>query len=162
MMIGEKLNQSMNQQIANEFGASLQYVAIAAYFESHYLKLMAKLFFEQAEEEREHAMKFVHYILETGGKLQIPAVAAPKSDFASAEEAVQAALNWEVEVTGQINALMDIAVEAKDYLGQSFLRWFVDEQLEEVAKMEQLLGVVRSAGDKNLFMMEAYLAHLEA
>lgn len=162
MMIGEKLNQKMNQQIANEFGASLQYVAIAAYFEERYLKLMAKLFFEQAEEEREHAMKFVHYIVETGGNLQIPAVSAPKHDFASAEEAVQAALNWEIEVTGQINALMDVAVEAKDYLGQSFLRWFVDEQLEEVAKMEQLLGVVRNAGDKNLFMMEAYLAHLEA
>lgn len=162
MMIGEKLNHSMNQQIANEFGASLQYVAIAAHFEARHLKLMAKLFFEQAEEEREHAMKFVHYILETGGKLQIPAVAAPKPEFASAEEAVQAALNWEIEVTGQINALMDIAVEAKDYLGQSFLRWFIDEQLEEVAKMEQLLGVVRNAGDKNLFMMEAYLAHLEA
>lgn len=162
MMIGEKLNQKMNQQIANEFGASLQYVAIAAYFEERYLKLMAKLFFEQAEEEREHAMKFVHYIVEAGGKLQIPAVSAPKHDFASAEEAVQAALNWEVEVTGQINALMDVAVEAKDYLGQSFLRWFVDEQLEEVAKMEQILGVIRNAGDKNLFMMEAYLAHLEA
>ncbi len=106
-------------------------------------------------------MKLVHYVLDTQGELHIPAIAQPQPTFASAEEAVQAALNWEQEVTGQINRLMDVAVSQNDYLAQNFLQWFVDEQLEEVTKMDQLLSVVRRAGEKNLLMVEAYLIHIE-
>lgn len=160
MLIGQEVNRAFNTQIGNEFGASMQYLAIAAHFEKENLRLLAKLFFEQAEEEKEHAMKFVHYVVETGGELLIPTIAAPKPTFASAEEAVEAALNWEKEVTGQINNLVRIAVAENDYLAQNFLRWFVDEQLEEITKMEQLLSVIRRAGEKNLLMVEAYLAHI--
>ena len=162
MLISPKLNQAMNAQIGNEFGASLQYLSIAAHFEREKLKLLAKLFFEQAEEEREHALKFVHHLLDTRGDLRIPAIAEPKPSFANAEEAVQAALNWETEVTAQIRALMDIAVAENDYLAQGFLQWFIDEQLEEIMKMDQLLSVIRRAGEKNLLMVEAYLVHIEA
>jgi bacterioferritin B len=159
VLISEKLNQAMNEQIGNEFGASMQYLAIAAYFETHHMLLLAKLFFEQAEEEKEHAMKFVHYVLETGGNLRIPQIKAPKPEFESAAEAVEAALNWEMEVTRQINALMDIAVSEKDYLARGMLQWFVDEQLEEITKMDHLLNVIRRAGETNLLMVEAYLIH---
>lgn len=161
MLIGKDLETGFNQQIGNEFGASMQYLSIAAHFEAQNLALLAKLFFEQAEEEKEHAMKFVHYVLDTQGELRIPAISAPKPAFASAEEAVQAALDWEVEVTGQINRLMDTAVSQNDYLAQNFLHWFVDEQLEEITKMDQLLSVIRRAGEKNLLMVEAYLVHLD-
>lgn len=162
MLISKTLTQAINQQIANEFGASLQYIGIAGYFHKENLTLLAKLFFDQAEEEKDHAMKLVNYVLETNGELQIPAVAAPKHSFSSAEDAVQAALDWEKEVTGQINNLMRIAHEENDYLGQAFLQWFVTEQLEEITKMEQLLDVVRRAGERNLLMVEAYLAHITA
>jgi ferritin len=161
MLISKELQDGMNAQIGNEFGACMQYLGIAGYFHKENLTLLAKLFFEQAEEEKEHAMKFVHYILETDGELRIPPVAQAKFDFKSAEECVEAALNWEKEVTAQITRLMDIAVEKKDYLGQNFLNWFIDEQLEEITKMEGLLSVVRRAGEKNLLMVEAYLAHME-
>jgi ferritin len=159
MMISEKLNQAMNEQIGSEFGASMQYLSIAAFFETRHMALLAKLFFEQAEEEKEHAMKFVHYILEAGGELRIPQIKAPKPGFESAAEAVEAALNWEMEVTRQINNLMDIAVSEKDYLARGMLQWFVDEQLEEINKMERLLSIIRRAGDNNLLMVEAYLIH---
>jgi ferritin len=122
---------------------------------------MAKLFENQADEERQHAMKFVKYLQDTNGGLQIPAVPAPKPAFASAEDAVQAALNWEREVTKQITGLMDLAIKENDYLAQSFLQWFIDEQLEEVVKMERILGVVKQSGEKNLLMVEAYLVHIE-
>jgi ferritin len=161
MLISKELESAINAQIGNEFGASMQYLAIASYFQDQNLMLLAKIFFEQAEEEKDHAMKFLHYLLETQASLQIPAIHAPKHNFSSAEEAVAAALDWEVEVTGQIHNLMKIAVEKNDYLSQSFLRWYVDEQLEEINKMDQLLSVVRRAGEKNLIMVEAYLAHLE-
>ena len=161
MLISRELATAFNQQIGNEFGASMQYVSIAAHFQQRSLTLLAKLFMEQADEERTHAMKFVKYVLDTKGELLIPAIAAPKAAFTSAEDAVSAALAWEQDVTRQIGKLMDLAVKESDYLAQSFLQWFIDEQLEEVVKMDRLLGVVRQAGEKNLIMVEAYLVHIE-
>lgn len=161
MLISRALANAFNQQIGNEFGASMQYVSIAAHFRQRHLTLLSKLFMDQAEEERTHAMKFVQYLLDTKGELQIPAIASPKATFESAEDAVAAALAWEQEVTRQIGALMDLAVKESDYLAQSFLQWFIDEQLEEVVKMDRLLGVVRQSGEKNLLMVEAYLVHIE-
>ncbi len=161
MLISPDLAKAFNAQIGHEFGASLQYISIAAHFNQRQLTLLAKLFEEQAMEETQHAMKFVKYLQDTKGGLQIPAVPAPKAAFASAEEAVQAALNWEKDVTRQITALMEIAVKESDYLAQSFLQWFIDEQLEEVVKMDRMLSVIKQSGEKNLLMVEAYLVHIE-
>lgn len=161
MMISPTLTKAINEQIGREFGASLQYLSIAGYFQAQKLMLLSKLFFEQAEEEKMHALKFVHYVLDTQGALQIPAVDSPKATFSSAEEAVKAALTWEKEVTEQIKKLMNIANEEGDYLAQNFLQWFIDEQLEEINKMDQLLHVIQRAGEKNLIMVEAYLVHLD-
>ena len=160
MLISKELQDAMNAQIGSEFGASMQYLGIAAYFQQENLALLARLFFEQAEEEKDHAMKFVHYVLDTMGELRIPVINAAKFEFASAEEAVAAALTWEQEVTRQINNLMSIAQSQNDYLGCKFLDWFVEEQLEEINKMDQLLSVIRRAGEKNLLMVEAYLIHV--
>jgi bacterioferritin B len=161
VLISKGLAKAFNEQIGHEFGASMQYVSIAAHFQQRQLTLLAKLFLAQAEEERTHAMKFVQYILDTKGELRIPAVPSPTPTFASAEAAVEAALNWEKDVTRQITLLMDAAVKENDYLAQSFLQWFIDEQLEEVVKMDRLLSVIRQSGEKNLLMVEAYLVHIE-
>lgn len=161
MLISPQLAKAFNEQIGHELGASMQYIAIAAHFYQRSLTLLAKMFEEQGEEEKQHAMKFVKYLQDTKGGLQIPAIPAPTPSFATAEEAVQAALNWEREVTGQITALMAQANKEHDYLAQSFLQWFIDEQLEEVVKMERMLSVVKQSGEKNLLMVEAYLVHIE-
>ena len=159
MMISKELNDAINTQIGAEFGASLQYVSIAAYFDGEALKKLAALFYKQAEEENAHAMKFINYLIDTGGEVRIPAVAAPKAKFSSAEEAVKLSLDWEIEVTRQINALYDIAKAKNDYAGQNFLDWYVEEQVEEVNSMDNLLKMVRRVGEKNIIMMEAYLSH---
>ena len=161
MLISPELAKAFNVQIGHEFGASMQYISIAAHFYQRQLTLLAKIFEEQADEEKQHAMKFVKYLQDTKGGLQIPSIPAPKASFASAEEAVQAALNWEKEVTRQITDLMAIAVRENDYLAQSFLQWFIDEQLEEVVKMERMLSVIKQSGERNLLMVEAYLVHIE-
>ena len=161
MLISPTLAAALNEQIGHEFGASLQYVAIAAHFSNRSLTLLAKLFMEQADEERQHAQKFIQYMLDTKGGLNLPPIPAPKMTFASAEEAVEAALKWEKDVTKQITALMDIAVKENDYIAQSFLQWFIDEQLEEVVKMDRLLSVIKQSGERNLLMVEAYLVHIE-
>ncbi len=161
MLISRELASAFNDQIGHEFGASMQYVSIAAHFQQRHLQMLAKLFFDQADEEKQHAMKFVKYLLDTKGELKIPAIPAPVPTFASAEAAVQAALKWEQEVTRQITGLMDLAMKQDDYLAQSFLQWFIDEQLEEVVKMDQLLSIVQQSGERNLLMVEAYLVHVQ-
>jgi ferritin len=161
MLISRELEKAFNEQIGHEFGAQMQYLSIAGYFQAQKLTLLANLFFKQAEEEKEHALKFVHYVLDTRGALRVPVIEAPKAEFGSAEEAVAAALKWEEEVTRQITALMDLAVSQTDYLAQNFLQGFIEEQLEEVTKMDQLLSVIRRSGEKNLLMVEAYLVHID-
>ncbi|MBI9049801.1 MAG: ferritin [Anaerolineaceae bacterium] len=154
MLISKKLNDTLNAQVGNELGASMQYLHIAAYFDAMSLSNFAQFFFMQAQEENEHAMKLLHFILETGSPLQIPAIPQQVATFSSAEEAVGAALHWEKEVTKQIYNLMDIAVADKDYISQRFLDWFVSEQLEEVSSMDNLLNLVKLAGEKNLLMLD--------
>ena len=161
MLISTELAKAFNDQIGHEFGASMQYISIAAHFYQRSLTLLAKLFEQQAEEEKQHAMKFIKYLQDTKGGLQIPAIPAPKPSFATAEEAVQAALGWEREVTRQITALMALATKEDDYLAQSFLQWFIAEQLEEVVKLERMLSIVKQSGERNLLMVEAYLVHIE-
>lgn len=157
MLISTTLEQAINDQVGREFGASLQYVSIATYFEREDLPQLAAFFYRQAAEEHMHAMKFVHYVTETGGHVRIPAINAPKDTFASAEEAVKLSLAWEEEVTRQINALMGIAVKESDFISQDFLRWFVTEQLEEISTMSTLLRTVQRAGG-NLLLVEDFLA----
>lgn len=152
MLISESLNEAMNAQIGSELGASNQYIKIASYFEGEQLVELGSFFFRQSDEERTHAMKFVHYILDAGGTVNIPDIEGTPKTISSAEEAAQMALDWELAVTDQINNLMDLAIEEKDHIAQNFLRWFVDEQLEEVSTMDELLGVVRRAGDQLLFV----------
>jgi ferritin len=157
-LISKAMNQQMNAQIGNEFGASLQYVNIASWFDSVALPVFAQHFFKQADEEREHAMKFVRYILDADGDVEIPQIPAPKASFASAEEAVTLALEWELTVTKQITALLDRAASEKDYVAHDFLEWFAREQLEECSSMDTLLKMIRRAGEANLIQIENALA----
>ena len=161
MQISKEMADQMNAQVGNELGASNQYVQIASHFDGEGLYKLAKFFYDQAEEEREHAMKFVHYLMDVGSGLSIPAIPATKTDVDSTEKAFEMSLAWEQEVTGQINTLMDQAIQEKDYASQAFLQWFVTEQVEEVATMENMLQVVRRAGERNILMVEAYLTHAE-
>lgn len=157
MLISKELENAINEQIGREFGASLQYISIATYFDIDNLPNLAAFFYRQADEEHMHAMKFVQYVVDAGGQVVIPAIPAPQSDFKIAQEAVELALEWEVEVTKQINGLMSLAIDEKDYIAQDFLRWFETEQLEEVSTMNQLLSIVRR-GQDNLLFVDDYLS----
>jgi bacterioferritin B len=157
MLASERLIHALNQQIGNEMGASMQYIAIASYFDSETLPQLAAFFYRQSEEERLHAMRFVKFIHDVGGRVRIPELPAPKDDFTSAEAAVAAALEWEQEVTSQIYDLVEVAKEDRSYVAVRFLDWFVEEQLEEVTTMNDLLAVIRRAGPDRLLFVEEYL-----
>lgn len=152
MLISKELEEAINTQVGREFGASMQYNNIAAYFDADNLPSLAAFFYRQASEEHMHAMKFLNYVVDAGGQVRLPAISASKYDFSSAEEAVQLALDWEQEVTRQINELMNLAIQQKDHIAQDFLRWFVTEQLEEISTMDRLLSIVRRSKDNVLFV----------
>lgn len=148
---------ALNEQIGYEFTASQQYIAVAVYYDAQTLPQLAGHFYRQAVEERNHAMMIVQYLLDAGEPVVIPGVAAPKTDFADATEPVALALEQEKRVTDQIVALVKLAREEGELVGEQFLHWFLQEQREEVASMTDLLAVVERGRD-NLLLVEEYLA----
>ena len=146
MIVKERVVDAINTQIQSEFSASQQYIAIAVYFDAQSLPDLAAFFYRQAEEERMHAMKFVHFLLDTGAKPLIPSTPDLLNEFTSAAEAVEYALNQEIKVTNQINNLVKISREEDDYASHNFLQWYVDEQVEEVDTMTTLLDTINHSG----------------
>jgi len=161
MAISEAMNAKLNEQIAHEFTASQIYLSMACMFSRQSLDRLSKLFRAQVEEEREHAMKILDYVLEVGGQVKLAALPAPPHEWPTVLAAIEAALAHERKVTGQINDLVALADKEKDYASRSFLSWFVDEQVEEEASMGLLADVARMAGD-HLLQLEAYVGHLLA
>jgi ferritin len=157
VLASDELIAAFNRQIGNEIHASLQYTSIAAHFDAENLPQLAAFFARQATEEREHALKFVRFVVDVGGRVAIPAIAAPRHDFASAADAVRLSLEWERTVTDQIYGLVEIARAENNYIALRFLDWFVTEQLEEITLMDQLLSLVERAGD-NLLFVDDYLS----
>ena len=158
MLISEKLEEALNRQVGREMGASMQYLAIAAYFDREALKQLARFFYRQADEERTHSLKFLHFIIEAGGTVTLPAIEAPKAEFVSAKECAELSRNWEQTVTEQIYELVDCAHGDRNYIALRFLDWFVTEQLEEVSLMDNLLSIIERAGEGNLLQVEDYLS----
>ncbi len=158
MIASERLAEAMNRQIGREMGASLQYTSIAAYFDGETLPELARFFYRQADEERDHAMRFVRFLLDVDAKVRIPDIPAPQSDFQNAEDPVALSLDWERTVTEQIYELVEIATADNNLIAVRFLDWFVNEQLEEVSTMGDLLNLVRRAGESGLLHVEEYLA----
>lgn len=156
-LLKQTVVDAINTQIVEEFTASLQYTAIALYFDSETLPELTNYFHLQSQEEHMHAMKLLQYLVDAGNQPIVPATKEVKNHFESVEEAVSLALNQELKVTGQINNLVGVAAKENDYLTHQFLQWFVTEQLEEVSSMSDLLNIVRRAGE-NLFRVEDYLA----
>ncbi|MFQ5576267.1 MAG: ferritin [Anaerolineae bacterium] len=157
MLIKQSVTDALNKQVVEEFAASAQYLAIALYFDRETLPELTGYFQLQSQEEYGHATKLLQYVNDAGAHPIVPAIPPLKNDFESVEECIQLALNQELQVTDQINALVALAEKENDFLTRQFLQWFVTEQLEEVSSMSDLLAIVRRAGD-NLFYVEEYLS----
>ena len=147
----------LNEQIAYEFAASQQYIAIAVHYDAETLPQLAAHFYRQALEERNHAMIMVQYLLDAGDDVTIPAVAAPQTTFADDIEPVALALDQERRVTAQISELALAARAEGNLVAEQFMHWFLNEQREEVSSMSALLHVVERLKD-NVMLVEDYLA----
>jgi bacterioferritin B len=153
--------EALTEQIAREFAASQQYVAIAVYFDEETLPQLAAHFYRQAVEERNHAMMIVQYLLDAGERVVIPGVEAPRTDFQDVVAPVALALEQERDVTDQIVELARLARDEGDLVGEQFLHWFLQEQREEVSSMSDLLAIVERANGSNILLAEEYLARTQ-
>ena len=152
-----RFTDTLNAQVASEFGASQQYIAVAVHYDAQTLPQLAAHFYQQAVEERNHAMMIVQFLLDSDADVVIPAVAAPQTSFADDRAPVALALEQEKTVTAQIANLVKVAREDSEYVGEQFLGWFLEEQREEVASMTTLLAVIDRAGLDNMLLVEDYL-----
>jgi len=146
-MPAESFVRQLNEQIGNEFAAHQQYVAIAVHYDAETLPQLARFFYRQALEERDHAMMMVQYLIDADADVAIPGVAAPQGTFGDIVAPITLALEQEKRVSRQINALAALAREAGDYTSEQFMQWFIKEQVEEVATMSDLLRVVERSKD---------------
>ncbi|TVT25490.1 ferritin [Amycolatopsis acidiphila] len=152
-----KFHELLQQQIQNEFTASQQYVALAVWFDNSDLPQLAKFFYRQAVEERNHALAITRYLMDIDHHVEIPGTGEVRNDFNEVTELVELALEQEKGVTADFRILAKTAREQDDYQGEQFVQWFLKEQIEEVSKMTTLLNVVRRANG-NLFDVENWLA----
>jgi len=156
-MPADSFVDALNDQVANEFGASHQYVAIAAHYEAETMPQLASFFYKQAVEERGHALMMVKYLLDTDTPVKLSEVAAPKIEFGDHIAPIKLALEQEKEVSAQISDLFKTARDAGDYLSEQFVQWFLKEQVEEVATMTELLDVAQRTQEIPM-QLEEYVA----
>ena len=141
--IGKPMQEAMNEQINKEFYSSYLYLSMAAYFEDRNLMGFGHWMRLQADEEREHAMKFYNFILDAGGRVYLKAIDAPATDWKSNLEVAEQVAEHEAKVTASIHDLYELALKEKDYAAQVMLQWFITEQVEEEKNAAELLAKLR-------------------
>ena len=142
-MIGKPMQDAMNEQINKEYFSSYLYLSMAAYFEDKNLMGFAHWMRLQADEEREHAMKFYNFILDRGGRVLLKAIDAPATEWKSNLEVAEQVAEHEAKVTASINGLYELAFQEKDYPAQTMLQWFITEQVEEEKNAAELVAKLR-------------------
>src|ERR1700730_3565263 len=152
-----KFHALLQEQIYHEFTNSQQYIARAVYFDGADLRQLAKHFYVQAVEERNHAMMLVQYLLDRDARVEVPGVEGVRNTFDTPRDALALALDQERLVTEQVSRLAAVARDEGDYLGEQFMQWFLKEQVEEMALMTRLLRVAERAGT-NSFELENFVA----
>jgi ferritin len=158
-MLGKAVQDAMNEQLNNELFSAYQYLSMAAYCEGANLPGFAHWMRSQSQEELEHAMKFYDFILERNGRVVLGAIDQPVVDFGSPLEVFEQALGHEQKVTEMINDLYGLAATENDYASQTFLQWFVTEQVEEEKNAGDVLENLKMVGDKSeaLFLLDREL-----
>lgn len=148
-MLSEKMEKLLNDQVQKEFYSAYLYLSFEAYFASRNLDGFAHWFRIQAMEERDHALIFINYINQVGGRVKLQAIEAPPAEFSSIEQVLQKQLDHERLVTASIYNIADQAIAERDHKTSSFIKWFIDEQAEEEATAEQNLSKIRLIGEND-------------
>jgi ferritin len=163
VMIGNKMQEAMNRQINEELFSAYLYLSMAAWAQKSNLPGAAAWMRKQSEEEMGHAMKFFSHISERGGEIELLPIEGPQKDWADVLEVFEAALEHEQHISTCINDLYGLAAEEKDFASQVFLQWFIEEQVEEEASVDEVVQKLKMvSGSKNgIFMVDRELGKRE-
>jgi ferritin len=159
-MISDKMQAALNEQVNKEFYSAYLYLAMSAYCNTIGLPGFSNWMRQQYEEEILHVTKMYDYILDQGGEIHLLKVEEPPRKYGTPVEIFETTLEHEQFVTKSINSLMTLAIEEQDYATQTFLQWYVTEQVEEEANVNDILAPLRMVGDEKggLMMIDQQLS----
>jgi ferritin len=162
-MLAERIERALNDQIKTEAESSQFYLAMASWAETHGLNGTAKFLYQHSDEERMHMLKLVKFVNERGGHAEVPALSQPPKDFESINNVFQTLLDHETKVTAEINKVVDICLQEKDYTTHNFMQWYVSEQIEEEALAREIMDKLKLIGaDKGgLYLFDRDLSLIE-
>lgn len=146
-MLSQKMEEALNNQINAELWSAYLYLSMSAYFAADGKPGFANWMHVQFQEEQDHAMKFLNFIVARGGTVTLKPIAEVKTSWNSPLEIFEETLAHEKVVTGLINDLYSLASDEKDYASQSMLTWFVNEQVEEEETAQDLINALRMIKD---------------
>ena len=159
MKLPSSLEDALNKQIGLEFASAHNYLSMSAYFESEAWEGFSSWMGTQSDEERGHAMKFYHYLLDRDGSVRLPEIPAPRFDFTTPLDVFETTLQQEQDISKSIFALYKAAHDVGDFATVSFLKWFVDEQVEEEKLVSDMVDrLKRSAGNNEAMLLLDRLA----
>ena len=147
-MIGPRMQEQLNRHVQVEVFSSYLYLAMAAWCEAKAWKGFARWLRVQSDEELAHAKKSLDFLLARGGEAKLGALEAPPSTWASPIDLFERVLEHERKVTAFVNDLSAAAQQEKDRAAEVFLQWFVSEQVEEEARVVEILDRLRMVGDR--------------
>jgi ferritin len=154
-MIGQRMQDAMNEQIMHEAGSAYLYFSMAADFHAKGLDGMAQWMKAQAQEEVGHALRFFNHINDRGGRIELLAIDKPQKEWDSPLAAFKAALEHEEFITGKIDELVKIAREENDNAAEITLQWFVTEQIEEEDSVSKVIGMLELIGESGYGLLTA-------
>jgi ferritin len=162
-MLTKKIEQALNEQIELEAASSNYYLAMASWAEQLGLNGVATFLFGHSDEERMHMIKLIRYVNERGGHGVVPTLKAPPAKYKSVTEMFDIVLSHETKVSESINNLVDLCLKEKDFSTQTFLQWYVTEQIEEEALAKSIVDKLKyMGGDKAaLYFFDRDLAGLK-
>lgn len=161
-MVSKKVLKLLNEQIALEADSSHVYLAMAVWAEANGWRGTAAFMFAQAEEERGHMKKFIHFLNEVGEQAVIAGLKSPENQYKNIKEVFEVALKHEKKVTASINNIMSEAREANDYAVTALLQWFISEQVEEEASVVHVLDVIEKAGAVSVYLADKEIGAMRA
>lgn len=159
-MLSDTMQAELNAQINMEMQAYYTYLSMSAYFEDLGLRGFAAWMFHHSEEEMMHAMKLYDFIHSRRGRVKLLALEQPSHDWETPLDAVKDAMQHEIEVTKSIHKLVAMARDEGDFASDSFLQWFVDEQVEEEEVVDELIQKLTLIGDfsPGLYLLDRELS----
>jgi ferritin len=160
MKLNDRIEKALNDQANLEFTSSYLYLSMAMWFDSKNWKGFSHWMRVQAQEENAHATKLLEFIAGRGGTVKLAAIPAPRTEWSSVVDAFSETHKHEQEITASIHAMFAMARKESDFTTESFLKWYLDEQVEEEAQVLEILDNVRNFGDAKgaLFMLDRQLA----